>query len=154
MLSGKSKRALQKLKIVPGAIVHVYCSYIPKPKPKFVVIVHVDIEDDLILGFFINSEINPFIESNPDLKLCQVDMPVATYKFLDADSYLNCTEVQDQLGCEELAYYLASNPKDHKGMIAEKELVEVLQVVNDARTISDYDKNLILTSLGNAKLTN
>ena len=75
-------------------------------------------------------------------------MPVNTYGFLNNDSYLDCSRVQADVGYEEVAIHLASKPEDHKGILAEKEIVEILEVVNNARTISDYDKNLILPSLG------
>ena len=69
MLSDESRKSLQKLKIVPGAIVHIYCPYILNPHEKFVVIIHVDIEDDLVLVFFINSEIYAFVRMRIPMKM-------------------------------------------------------------------------------------
>ncbi len=148
MLPGESKKALQKLKIVPGAIVHIFCPYIVNPHEKFVVLVHVDCEDDLVLVFLINSEIHPLIKYNPDKSVCQVEMPVATYSFLDHDSFLDCSEVQEEFGYEELAAHLSGKPEDHKGSLGKDELHKVLQVVKGAKTIPDADKELIINSLG------
>jgi hypothetical protein len=145
-LSDESRKSLQKLKIIPGAIVHIYCPYIINPHEKFVVIVHVDIEDDLVLGFFINSEINQLVVSNPDKLKCQIELSEQDYSFLDHDSYLDCSEVQDESGYEEMALHLASKPSDHKGMLDQRDIQKVLEKVREAKTISDYDKSLIADS--------
>lgn len=148
MLSGNSKAALQKAKIKPGSIVHFYCHYISNPKNKFLVVVHVDPKEDLVLGFFINSEIHPFLKSNPDLLICQFQMKKAKYGFLINDSFLDCSDLQDQIGLEELAAHLTEVEDDYKGEVAEEDLVEIIQLVNSAKTISEYDKDLIMNSFG------
>lgn len=149
MLSGKSKKNLQAALVVPGAIVHIFCSFIQNPHPKFVVIAHVDTEDDLVLGFFINSNIHPLVQANPDKLVCQVPLTSnPNHTFLDRDSFINCSEVQDGFSYSEIVDHLVDNPKDYKGRLLEKEIMEVCQVVQATRLIGDYDKDLVMESLG------
>ncbi|MBW8009961.1 MAG: hypothetical protein FVQ83_01790 [Chloroflexi bacterium] len=141
--------ALQQAYIVPGAIVHFFCRHIRNPKNKFVVIVHIDVNDDLVLGFFINSEIYPKISSNPARMACQVELLVKpNYAFLANDSYLDCSEIQEQFGYAELVDHLAQNPNDYICQLEEEEVIDLLQAVHGAKTIMPYDKDLIFKSLG------
>jgi len=113
-----------------------------------VIVVHVDYDVGLMLVFLINSRIHPLIENNPTLKACQISLKKSKYPFLDHDSYLNCCEVFDSLDIDTAIDHLLRYPKDFKGQLLEEESLEVIQAVNTARTISEYDKSLIIESLG------
>ena len=62
---------------------------VPRPKNKFVAIVCVD---PGCIGFFINSEIAPFILHNPELLKHQVKIQMSKYRFLNDDSYIDCND--------------------------------------------------------------
>jgi len=147
-LPEKAQRALLKAKIKPGCILHTFCDFIADPKSKFVVVVHIDYDEDLMLVFIVNSRVHPLIERDPMLKACQVKLEKATYTFFDHDSYLNCAEVYDPPEIDKIIDHLLVYPQDIRGSLIEKDLLEVIQAVNSATTITEYDKNLIIKSLG------
>lgn len=67
------------------------CSHVrPIPKNKFVAIV---CRDSKFRGFLINTEINLYILERPVLLMCQIDIRVSDYRFLDHDSYINCVDL-------------------------------------------------------------
>jgi len=57
-LSLEDQRKLIKTTIKAGLIIHIFCNIIKNPKNKFIVIIHVDFEEDLLLVFIINSKIS------------------------------------------------------------------------------------------------
>lgn len=149
-LSSSSKKALIRAKLKPGSIIHIFCDFINNPKNKFCVIVHADFQEDYILFFFVNSEISPFIQKNEAMNRCQLDLKQEDYPFFSKPvSYLNCAELHDELDVEFVIDHLLRTPEDYKGMLLEKEIEEIIQIVNDTKTIGDHDKNLIFNSLGN-----
>lgn len=147
MLPPDARAELQKVNIVPGAIVHCFCAYLePDPKYKYMLLTHVDPDDDLVLCFLINSDIHPLIEQNPDKMAGQHTLSSDVYDFLDDDSHLDCSEVQEQIGYQELADHLGSNPRDFKGTMSDDDLAVVVDLVNGSRLITDADKEIILGS--------
>ncbi len=113
-LPEKSQKQLIKLKIKPGSIVHLFCKVTNPPKNKFIVIVHVDFEEDLLLCFFINSSIHPFIQSKPELYRSQLMLKQADYIFLKRDSFIDCSRVEDQIEIDDLIDHIYHNPDDLK----------------------------------------
>lgn len=149
-LSSSSKKALIRAKIKPGSIIHIFCDFIRDPKNKFCVIVHADFEEDYLLFFLVNSEIPPFIQKNEAMNRCQLVLKQEDYSFFSKTvSHLNCAELHDDLDVEFVIDHLLSIPEDYKGMLLDKEIEEIIQIVNETKTIGDYDKNLIFNSLGN-----
>ena len=149
-LSVSSTKALIRAKLKPGSIIHIFCDFIQNPKDKFCVIVHIDFEEDFLLLFLINSEIPSFILKNEVMKRCQLEIKKEDYSFFSKPiSYLNCAEVHDELDVAKLIDHLIDTPDDYKGMLLEKEIEEIVQIVYASKTIGDYDKNLIFNSLGN-----
>jgi hypothetical protein len=145
----ESQKALLRAKLRPGSIFCIYCDFLPIPHYKFVVIAYVDYDDEVLLVFFINSKIANFIEQNPSLRACQIRLAkTPNYSFLEYDSFLDCSQVIDEIEVNEAINHLLKDPSDYKGHLAEAEILDVLQVVNSADTIPDFDKELIINSLG------
>ena len=81
---------------------------------------------------------------------CQLVLKQEDYSFFSKPvSHLNCAELHDDLDVEFVIDHLLSIPEDYKGMLLDKEIEEIIQIVNETKTIGDYDKNLIFNSLGN-----
>lgn len=148
-LPERAKRTLIKAKIKPGSILHLFCDFIINPDNKFVVVAHIDLDDDFLLVFLINSNIPAFIANDPIRAACQIDLLRSKYKFLDHDSYLNCDKLFDSLDIETVVDHLLKRQRDYKGRLKKGEVIEVLQAVKLTPTISDYDKDLIIKSMGN-----
>lgn len=153
MLAGRlsteeAKKEEIKASIKPGYILHVFCDFLENPDFKFVVVLHVDRENGILLIFVVNSKIPPFIENDAHLKMGQVPLEKAVYTFFDHDSFLNCTEVRDGLDIDFTVDHLLETPKDHKGELQDTEKKKIISFVKIAQTISDDEKALIIESLG------
>ena len=153
MLEGRpsaeeEKREEIKASIKPGCIIHVFCGFLENPKFKFVVVLHVDRENGLLLIFIVNSKTPPFIENDAHLKIGQVPLEKAVYTFFDHDSFLNCTEVRDGLDIDFTIDHLLKTPKDYKGELRDAEKQKIISFVKISQTISDDEKALIIESLG------
>ncbi len=69
--------------------------------------------------------------------------------FRKETSYLNCAEIRDDLDVEKVITHLINVPQDYKGILLDKDIIEVIQMVNSADTIGRYEKDLIINSLDN-----
>lgn len=148
-LSSDAQRRLIQAKIGPGSILHLHCELIQKN--KFVVVVAVDYEYDLLLVFFINSRIRPFISSRPLLLNCQVKLHqnLGEYSFFHHDCFVDCSRLIEDLDINYVVDYILNNKKEYKGDLRSQEVQAVIQAVNSASTITDDDKELIIDALNN-----
>jgi hypothetical protein len=147
-LPEKAQRILLRAKIKPGSIIHLFCNFINPPHNKFVVVTHIDHHEDELLVFFINSAISPFMAKDPNLVACQISLTKIRYPFLDHDSFLNCSKVIDSIDIDTIIDHLLKTPKDLKGVLLKEESSKVVQAVSIAQTISEYDRELIIKSIG------
>jgi hypothetical protein len=108
------------------------CPHTVPAKDKFVLIVCIDVTP---LGFFINTNIHPFILNRPNLLDCQVSIKASDYWFLDHDSYIDCTKLFP-FGDDTLI--------DGRELISEGIKKEIKSVVSTAATIEKRYKKLIL----------
>jgi hypothetical protein len=120
------------------SIYHVKnCIYTkPLPKDKFVAIM---CNQPLLIGFFINTEIRPFIQHNPDLLKCQVKIQTSHYRFLDYDSYINCSNNPYQFNTKELT--------DFKCSINMITKAEIIKVVRESKTLEQRYQKMILANI-------
>ena len=124
-------RSIQRYKIKPGAIFHAHCHFIDPPKPKYFVIAHVDPDDDLILMFLINKRDRQDILNNPEDNNCQVIVHEKDYEFLYVDSYLDCSEVIDEMEYSDLAKHIEMNPGDYWEELTPKDKKDMLRKVKN-----------------------
>lgn len=142
----EAKRALIRAKLKPGSIVHLYCDFIDNPNNKFMVIMYID--DDVVLACLINSRIHPLNEKDPRLRACQVRLEANNYPFLNYYSFLNCARVFDDINTTTLIDRLLSSPEDYKDRLCETDLLETIEAIKGADTISDIDRDCIINALG------
>ncbi len=131
--------------ILPGSILYLHCSFtIPNPKNKYVLLLKLN-RPSLI--FVINSDINRFIQSRPELYALQMRLPASAYTFFDHDSFINCSEVKEDFLESEIVEQLTRDPQRKKGVLRNREIGEVKQMIRIARTISPRQKHAIISSL-------
>jgi hypothetical protein len=74
---------------------HIYfcpnCSPAVPPKNKLVVAVYED--GGNMWGFFINSNINPYIKKRPHLLPCEAEIKASDHSCLKYDSYVDCQNI-------------------------------------------------------------
>ena len=101
-------------------------------KDKFVIIVCVD---NTPLGFFINSDIHPYIQNHPKLLNCQILIKESEYWFLNHNSYIDCTQLY-KFGDDNLV--------DGREIVSEVIKKEIKRVVSSATMIEKRYRTLIL----------
>lgn len=142
-----SKQALLRAQVKAGSILLLPCDFIEDPHPKFIVVAHIDYDENFTMLFLVNSHIHPLIEKQPNLKVCQVTLRQAAYPFFDYDSYLNCTKLFEVLSAHELINLLMQEEDGHKAHLNNDDILEVIQAVSCAPTLSEEQKDLIIASL-------
>jgi len=63
---------------------------LPKPKNKFVVVVHLD---PIPHVFLINTDVNKFIKNKPYLMDCEAPVKANEHPFLSHDSVIDCRDI-------------------------------------------------------------
>jgi hypothetical protein len=106
----------------------------PKPKDKFVAIV---CRDSKPRGFFVNTNINSYIQNRQYLLVCQVLIKASYYRFLNYDSYINCGQ---------LCKFKDSDLTGKKWAINKQTKAEIQRVVSNTKTIEPHYRELILGS--------
>ena len=114
-------------------VYYLLCRYTkPHPKDKYIVIACIEPK---ILGFLINSRINPFITNRPYLLPCEVTIRTVTHPFLNHDSFVDCRDAFEFTEAE-LGIPL--------GMVDEPTRVGILEAVRVCPVIKRSAKRYIL----------
>ena len=98
----------------------------PKPKSKRIVIAYRE-DDSHYWGFFVNSDIHPFIKNNPKLLPCQVLIKQADYPaILDHDSYVDCTVIHPfaEIQLEDPAFLKTATKDNIQKVVAQSTILE------------------------------
>lgn len=127
----------------PGQILHLTCNFTNPSKEKFLVLVSCE----PVRLFIINSVINPFIQKNPTLLSCQVKLKASDYKFLDYDSYIDCSEFKLWSSLEEIKNQLRLNINNIKIQINDSTKKEILKATSNSKLYSLLQKNIIIANL-------
>jgi hypothetical protein len=106
----------------------------PAPKDKFIVIV---CETESPMGFFINSDINPFIQKRPNLLACQADIEAPHHKCLRQNSYVDCVEIYS---------FEANELSDIRDPISEQAKLAIQKAVAKAKTLEKRYQKLVSSS--------
>ena len=138
-----------KVKISPGSIVRINCDFIENPKIKYIVIAHIDFENNSSLVFIINSKIPQFIERDSHLKAGQIALNKSEYPFFPNEcSFLNCIEVYEGLDLDFMINHLLDNPGEYKGKLLNVDIQKLISFAKIAQTIPQADKQKIVNSFG------
>ena len=108
------------------------CPQSKPPKDKFVAIV---CKDSKLMGFFINSNIRPYVQKKPDLFACQAVIEASNHKFLKYDSYVDCSNL---IEFEDAQLVNECEP------ISKQAMALIKEAVDNSKTIEVRYKKLIL----------
>lgn len=112
---------------------------------KFYVIINIE---PLVLLFFINSRIHPFIMKNPDLVSMQVQIFQTAYpSFLSHDSYIACHEFNKKYLLDNILKQIESDPNRIKSMLHRDTKNKIIEVVTTSVLYSEIEKELIINNL-------
>jgi len=87
------------------------------------------------MGFFINSDINPFIKNHPSLLACQANIKASHHKCLRQNSSVDCIEIYPFEG-NELS--------DIRDPISKQAKAEIQKAVAKSKTLERHYQKLIL----------
>ena len=90
----------------------------------------------------------PFIASRPDLRRCQVALSATEYEFLDDDSFINCAEITDYFDNAAITGEILADVGRLRGNLSQAKRGQVIEAVQDAKTVSRRHKALITDALG------
>lgn len=134
----------------PGAVIYMRCPFTTPEKDKFLLVAACE-PDFLVL--VINSKINQFIQLNPELLSCQVDVPAADHDFLRHDSFVDCVETHTAFNLNGVkAQIIADYSHHYRGRLQNYCLRNVIVAVEDSPTMEPRVIRAITAAL-NAQLT-
>jgi hypothetical protein len=124
-----------------GNVLHLFCRFTqPYPKEKFMVLV---CREPKPLFLLINSKINKFIQSKPDLMAIQVLIDSTTHTFLDYDSYVDCTE-PCSFDVQEIKEQIAADASRVKGNVSAEVMSEIIVAVKKSPMLPSRQLEWIL----------
>ena len=107
---------------------------------KFFVIVGED-KDDLYGFFFINSNINPYLQNRPALYQMQIPLNQENYSdILTHNSFLDCHAITP-ISKTKLKKQFGEGAAQYKGTLIEEDLDIVMRTVRESDLFSDYEKD-------------
>lgn len=115
-----------------GDIVDVFVAHITPPHRKYYVIACIE---PVVLGFFINSAINRYIERRPELRRAQLQVPRQQYPFLRYDSWLDCSDVHT-FDRSYLEREVRTNPPAYLGRLSDPLLSGMIATVRGSYTLA------------------
>ena len=122
----------QKIQI--GSIISIDISGIDHPKWNIIL----DITDDklLVASVFINTEIKYYFINNPELVELQYEIKSNNIKFLDHDSFIDCSKVFESSYSYYKSTILKSGSVRKIGDLPENDLKNVVKLVRKSKNIS------------------
>lgn len=142
-LPADKKEEYIRSRLVPGAVIYRHCDFTTPPKIKYLVIANVRSETAVLV---INTEIHPFIKSNPHLLDCQVQIDKASHDFLDYDSFIDCKEVH-YIDTADLVTELLDDAGGLKGALSEAVRTDVIKAVGQSYTMPQGEVAMLVASL-------
>jgi len=137
--SDEQRRGSARRQLQPGTIIYLEVVFPEGPRPKYLVVAHVDEE---CCTFIVNSRIHPFIETHPSLAVCQVKIDAARHQFLKRDSHIACHQVL-RLPTQNVITALVSDMSRIQGRLHADVLTEVISAVKRAPTLSVMEQTRI-----------
>jgi hypothetical protein len=131
--------------LMPGAVIRYHTTVTTPPKPKWFLVVCLQPFTCLI----INSDIPRYYQFSARHMLAdQVELKVVTEPCnLDNDCWLDCTKLYSECTFDEMYNRCCSHDAQIKGRLSSETIRTVMDVVDDSYTLTQVDKNLILSNL-------
>lgn len=119
-----------------GSVIYEYVYDTHPPKQKFYVIIGIA-DDKIALGtVYINSDINTYFLSKPELLSLQIPIYASDYPFLKWDSFINCTDIQERLVTDVAACINSGTGRNgYCSTIAPKDMDAILAALDNSRLI-------------------
>lgn len=126
-----------------GFILHLHCEHCTPPKLKYFVVV---ITDPAPVLLFVNSELNSYVNTHPQLLPCNVLIKENENRFLKHDSWVNCCEPCQIFTIDDIERDLRYGGK-YCGSLASETLNSIISGVDLSPVMKRKTKKKILASL-------
>ncbi len=107
---------------------------------KFFVIVGVT-KNSVAGYFFVNSNINRYIQSKPEQLAMQCFLKHSDYKFLDYDSFLSAVKI-NEISCEKLAKSIIDGITKIVGVLRDEDMDNLLEKARNSKLFSKKEKEM------------
>ncbi|WP_442588894.1 hypothetical protein ACSBL2_22940 [Pedobacter sp. AW31-3R] len=125
--------AQRNLKI--GSVIRVYVQDTIPPKEKRFILVGQSYDKLIFATIFINSEINPNIFPQQELRDLNIELTTKDRAYLDHDSYADCSNIKKR-NASWLLDIISIDPARVIGEVSEDDLKTIREKIKSARTIS------------------
>lgn len=122
-----------------GAILHRRFQTTNPPKSKFFVVIGEN-ETHIIGFFFINSNINGFVQRRQAFYNMQMPIKCSTYTFLKYDSFIGAHEL-NTIDKSVLSLELASGATTVKGHLTQEDIERLMEAARASDLFSQYEKD-------------
>lgn len=133
----RAEFARQKLKI--GSVIRVFVQDTNPPKEKRLILIGQSHDKLMFASIYINSEINPNVFHNEELKRLNMELIAADREYLDHDSYADCSMIVKR-NADWLLHLIKGDPSKIIGELSAEDLKEISSRIKSARTITAADK--------------
>jgi len=137
--------AMLRDQLVPGRILRLNWQFREYTREKYVALVGLD---DNPLFLMVNSDVHPLVANDPARNQCQLPLPKSGHPFLDRDSVLDCSEVFDDHSEQQILVQLSNGDGTLVDWLSEHEKAAVRAILQNAATVSDWHRGLIIEGLG------
>ena len=129
-----SKEQFCDRNIRPGAVLRFYVYDTSPPKIKMFLILGINNNASSVGCLYINSEINPNVISSQELMNLQFRMSCADNKFLEYDSFLDCSHIYEK-DMSVVREHLRADISIFKGQLPDNMMDAIKSLTASARTI-------------------
>jgi hypothetical protein len=130
--------------LTAGRVLYLWCRFTRPPKEKLVVLACPADRPPLLL---INSRIHPLKSRRPATASCQVPLLASEYSFLTHDSFVDCSDVIDELGMDEIETQLIADTGRIRDVLNADTIQVILDVLQDAKTVSPAHRRAMRAAL-------
>lgn len=124
-----------------GIVVRLFCTFTDPPKYKLPLIASAT--RDPPLCFVINTQPTPYAMRTPRLREQQKPIKKESNRFLDHDSYIDCSTAYENFTLDEIEKALVNDTTLILGSICPETVAAVLESIADSQTLSPIQINQI-----------
>lgn len=128
----KNAVVVQNIKV--GSVFRVFDNSTNPPKIKRFIVVGTSSDSIVLAIVYINTEINPFLFTTPELKSLHYPIAAASRSYIDHDSFVDCSQLIEKTE-ETLRSEYLKDMKINIGELSQVDLNSILGIIKKSRTI-------------------
>jgi hypothetical protein len=129
-----SKQFFCKQNLKLGAVFRLRVPHTRPPKTKRFIVIGINAAINSVGFLFVNSEINPNIFRSSKLKRLHKLLTKKERSYLDSDSYVDCSFIQEW-SLNILKNKFLADMNIYLGQVSDKDMLEIKRLVKSAKTI-------------------